>query len=228
MRFTWLGHNCWQIGLTNRTLLIDPFLDESPTSPVKAAEVACDEILISHGHFDHISDAAAIATRTGATVYANFEVGEWLKSQGVTESKIHPMNLGGGVDADWGRVTMTLAHHSSSLPDGSYGGNPGGFLLEVEGKRAYLACDTALFLDMKLLAMPKLDLAILPIGDRFTMGIAQSVEATLLLNPQHVLPCHYNTWPPIAQDAAKWASEMLQKTAAEPHVLTPGESFELQ
>src|SRR5690606_17120361 len=118
---------------------------ESPTSPVKAAEVACDEILISHGHFDHISDAAAIATRTGATVYANFEVGEWLKSQGVTESKIQPMNLGGGVDADWGRVTMTLAHHSSSLPDGSYGGNPGGFLLEVEGKRAYLACDTALF-----------------------------------------------------------------------------------
>lgn len=228
MRFTWLGHNCWQIGLSNRTLLVDPFLDDSPTAPVKAADVACDEILVSHGHFDHISDVAAIATRTGATVYANFEVGEWLKNQGVAESQVQPMNLGGGVDTDWGRVTMTLAYHSSSLPDGSYGGNPAGFLLEADGNRIYLACDTALFLDMKLLAMPKLDLAILPIGDRFTMGISQSVEATLLLNPQHVLPCHYNTWPPIAQDAAKWANEILQRTAAEPHVLTPGETFELQ
>lgn len=227
MRFTWLGHNCWQIGLADRKLLLDPFLNDSPTAPMKADAVDCDELLVSHGHFDHISDAAAIAKRTEARVFANFEVGEWLKGQGVAESRIEQMNLGGGVDLPWGRVTMTIAHHSSSLPDGSYGGNPAGFLIEAEEKRIYLACDTALFLEMKMLGLPRLDLAILPIGDRFTMGINQSVEATLLLNPQHVLPCHYNTWPPIAQDSQQWASAILQKTAAEPHILAPGETFEL-
>lgn len=227
MQVKWLGHNCWQIQLADQTLLVDPFLDPSPTAPHKAAEVSCDTMLVSHGHFDHISDAASIAQRTGAKVLANFEVGEWLKKQGVAEAQIEPMNLGGGVDLPWGRATMTLAHHSSSLPDGTYGGNPGGFLLETEGKRVYLACDTALFLEMKLLATPRLDLAILPIGDRFTMGIAQSIEAIQLLNPRHVLPCHYNTWPPIAQHAEKWAQQVRQQTAAEPHILAPGEMWEL-
>jgi L-ascorbate metabolism protein UlaG (beta-lactamase superfamily) len=227
MRFTWLGHNCWQIKLADQTLLVDPFLDDSPTAPIKATEVSCDVVLVSHGHFDHVSDAATIAQRTGAKVLANFEVGEWLKKQGVAEGQIEAMNLGGGIDLPGGRVTMTLAHHSSSLPDGTYGGNPGGFLLEADMKRVYLACDTALFLDMKLLAHPRLDLAVLPIGDRFTMGPEASIEAIQLLNPRHVLPCHYNTWPPIAQDAASWSERVRQQTAAEPHILTPGESFDL-
>jgi L-ascorbate metabolism protein UlaG (beta-lactamase superfamily) len=228
MQFKWLGHNCWQIRLANQTLLVDPFLDDSPTAPVKAAEISCDTILVSHGNYDHISDAASIAKRTEAKVLANFEVGEWLKRQGVAEGQIEPMNLGGGIDLPWGRVTMTLAHHSSSLPDGAYGGNPGGYLIDTEGQRVYLACDTALFIDMKLLATPRIDLAIVPIGDRFTMGPEASIEAIQLLNPRHVLPCHYNTWPPIAQDAGAWADRVRQQTAAEPHVLAPGESFELR
>lgn len=227
MDITWLGHNCWQIVAGETTLLLDPFLDDSPTAPVKAADVSPQFVLLSHGHFDHVSDAVSIASRTGATVLANFEITEWLKAQGIAEEKLVPMNLGGGVDLPFGRAQMTLAHHSSSLPDGSYGGNPAGFLLELEGKRIYFACDTALFLEMKLIGLGGLDLAVVPIGDQYTMGPSQSVEAINLLTPRRVLPCHYNTWPPIAQDAAAWAEEVRKQTGAEPCVLQPGGSLSI-
>ena len=138
------------------------------------------------------------------------------------------MNLGGGVDLPFGRVAMTLAHHSSGLPDGSYGGNPCGYRVHfAAGPRIYLAGDTALFLDMKLLAAGGLDLAVLPIGDLFTMGPEDSLEAIKLLSPKQVLPCHYNTWPPIEQDAEAWAARVRQHTAAEPVVLLPGQSHSL-
>lgn len=227
MDITWLGHNCWQIVAGETTLLLDPFLDDSPTAPVKAADVSPQFVLLSHGHFDHVSDAVSIASRTGATVLANFEITEWLKAHGIAEEKLVPMNLGGGVDLPFGRAQMTLAHHSSSLPDGSYGGNPAGFLLELEGKRIYFACDTALFLEMKLIGLGGLDLAVVPIGDQYTMGPSQSVEAINLLTPRRVLPCHYNTWPPIAQDAAAWAEEVRKQTGAEPCVLQPGGSLSI-
>jgi L-ascorbate metabolism protein UlaG (beta-lactamase superfamily) len=222
---TWLGHNCWSIAAGGRTILLDPFLDDSPTAPVKADDVAADCILISHGHLDHVSDAVKIATRTGATVLATFEIAEWLKKQGVAEEKVVPMNLGGGVDQPFGRVKMTLAHHSSVLPDGTYGGNPAGFLLELAGTRIYFACDTALFFDMKMIGSGGLDLAVVPIGDQFTMGPADAVEATKVLNPKRVAPCHYNTWPPIAQDAQAWAQQIRMYTAADPVVLEPGEKI---
>jgi L-ascorbate metabolism protein UlaG (beta-lactamase superfamily) len=135
------------------------------------------------------------------------------------------MNLGGGVDQPFGRVKMTLAHHSSVLPDGTYGGNPAGFLLELAGTRIYFACDTALFFDMKMIGSGGLDLAVVPIGDQFTMGPADAVEATKLLNPKRVAPCHYNTWPPIAQDAQAWAQQIRMYTAADPVVLEPGEKI---
>ncbi|MEM6799113.1 MAG: metal-dependent hydrolase, partial [Planctomycetota bacterium] len=167
MKITWLGHNCWSIETAQHKLLIDPFLDDSPVAPIKAADIEADFVIVSHGHFDHISDAAAIATRTGATVVANFEVGNWLKGQGVAEDKLEQGNPGGGIDLPFGRLTFTIAHHSSSLPDGSYGGVACGLLLAIEGKTLYFACDTALFLDMKLLgagaaATGGLDLAVLP------------------------------------------------------------------
>lgn len=221
----WLGHNTWSIDTGSQTILLDPFLNDSPTAPVKADAVEADFMLISHGHFDHIADAASIATRTGATVVGNFEICEWLGKKGVKSTQ--PMNLGGGIDLPFGRVTMTLAHHSSVMPDGVYGGNPGGFLLVLGDKKIYFACDTALFLDMKLIGAAGLDVAVVPIGDRFTMGPADAVEAIKLLAPKRVLPAHYNTWPPIEQDAKAWAARVKAETKAEPIVLEPGGSIEL-
>ncbi len=224
---TWLGHSCFSIRTGKYDLLVDPFLDDSPTAPVKAADVAADFILLTHAHFDHVADAVAIATRTGATVVANFEICEWLKGQGVAEEKVVAMNPGGGVDLAFGRAKMTSAQHSSSLPDGSYGGVAGGFLLELGKSRIYFAGDTALFLDMKLYGLGGLDLAVLPIGDVFTMGPDDSIEAVKMLNPRRVLPCHYGTWPPIEQDAATWADRVRTHTAAEPVVLQSGEMLAL-
>jgi len=213
--------------MAGKTILLDPFLDESPAAPVKAADVKADFMLVSHGHFDHIADAVAIAKRTGATVLTNFEVGQWLGKQGVAAEKIVGMNPGGGVEQPFGHVKFTIAHHSSSLPDGSYGGVPGGFVLTLAAARLYFACDTALFLDMKLIAGGGLDLAVLPIGDLFTMGPEDSLDAIKFLNPKRVAPCHYNTWPPIAQDAAAWAAQVRSHTGAEPIVLEPGGTISL-
>src|SRR5436305_11902572 len=219
---TWLGHASWQLKTGKHTLLIDPFLDDSPTAPIKAKDAAADFILVSHGHFDHIADAAKIANRTGAMVISNYEITTWLaKNHGV--KKTLGGNLGGGANLPFGRVKLTLAFHSSSLPDGSNGGNPCGFLLTLtSGEKIYFACDTALFLDMKLIGSGGLDLAVLPIGDLYTMGPDDSIDAIKLLNPKQVAPCHYSTWPPIAQDASAWGEQVRSHTAAEPIVLTPG------
>lgn len=227
LQITWYGHNAWAIETGGKQLLVDPFLDDSPTAPVKSDEVQADFILLSHGHYDHSADTVKIARRTGAVVLANFEVGEWLKAQGVAEGKVIGMNPGGGIEQPFGRAKFTIAHHSSSLPDGSYGGVPGGWLLNLEGKRVYFACDTALFLDMKLIGAVGLDLAVVPIGDLFTMGPDDSIDAVKLLNPKRVAPCHYNTWPPIEQDARAWAEQVRSHTAAEPIVLEPGEKIRL-
>ena len=221
----WLGHGTWSIETDGQTILLDPFLNDSPTSPIKADAVQADFVLVSHGHFDHVADAVAVANRTGATVVANFEICGWLTKQGVKSTQ--PMNLGGGIDLPFGRVTMTLAQHSSMMPDGTYGGNPGGFLLALKDKKIYFACDTALFLDMKLIGAAGLDVAVVPIGDRFTMGPADAVEAIKLLAPKRVLPAHYNTWPPIEQDAKAWAARVKAETQAEPIVLEPGGTIEL-
>lgn len=227
-QINWLGHNCWSIETAGATILIDPFLNDSPTAPTRADAVKATAILVSHGHADHVGDTVSIAKRTGATVLANFEVGQWLAKKGVAEEKIVGMNPGGGVKQPFGHVKFTIAHHSSSMPDGSYGGVPGGFLLTLDDTRLYFACDTALFLDMKLIGAGGLDLAVLPIGDLYTMGPDDAVDAVKLLNPKRVAPCHYNTWPPIAQDAVAWARRVRSHTAAEPIVLEPGGRLTLQ
>jgi L-ascorbate metabolism protein UlaG (beta-lactamase superfamily) len=230
IELTWLGHGTWSIVVESNstgkhTILLDPFLDDSPSAPVKAADVAADYILISHGHFDHVSDAAKIAKRTGALVISNFEICEWLAKQGV--QRTHPHNLGGGSSHDFGRVQLTLAHHSSMLPDGAYGGNPAGFLLSTAGRKVYFACDTALFYDMKLIGEQGIDVAVLPIGDQFTMGPVDSIRAIQLIQPKIVVPAHYDTWPPIHQNAAAWAQQVLAETTAEPRVISPGEKIVL-
>lgn len=220
---TWLGHSCFSVEIAGKSILVDPFITDSPTAPCAAESRKPNIILITHGHYDHIADAAAIAKRSHAVCVSNFEICEWLGKQGVKQTE--PMNLGGGISLDGGiTVKSTLAHHSSTLPDGTPGGNPGGFLLSAEGKQIYIAGDTALFSDLKLYA-GAIDLAIVPIGDRYTMGPADAVEAIKLLAPKQALPCHYDTWPPIAQDANAWAEQVRQQTQAKPHVLRPGSSI---
>ena len=219
---TWLGHSSFALRTSNHDVLVDPYLDDSPTAPIKADNVAADTILLTHGHFDHVSDAVAIAKRTGAVVVANFEIGEWLKTQGVAEDKIVAMNTGGSALLPFGKVKMTWAQHSSSLPDGTYGGVAGGFVLHLPEGRVYFAGDTAVHLDMKLIGVGGLALAVLPIGDLFTMGPNDTMEAIAFLSPKRVIPCHYNTWPPIQQDAEAWAERVRLHTTAEPIVLQPG------
>lgn len=230
VEITWLGHNCWQIKTAGAMLLVDPFLDDSPTAPIRAGKVEADYLLVSHGHFDHIADAAPIALRTGATVIAAFEVCQWLREKHGVKNCCE-MNIGGACSLPFGKVKMTPAWHSSQLPDGSYGGNPGGFLLSLgDGaarKTIYFAGDTALFSDMKIISSARIDLAVLPIGDKFTMGPDDSIEAIKLLAPKKAAPSHYNTWPPIAQDGDGWAKRVAAETQAEPIVLEPGQSFVL-
>ena len=223
---TWLGHGSWALQIAGHNVLLDPFLNDSPTAPVSADDVEADHILVSHGHFDHVADVASIANRTGATVVAIFEIAEWFSKNHGVQNTIG-MNLGGGVDLPFGRVKMTLAHHSSQLPDGSYGGNPAGFLVSTADGTIYFACDTALFYDMKLIGEAGIDLAVLPIGDLFTMDPADAVEAVKLVNPKRVAPAHYNTWPPIEQDAAAWAEQVRKHTSAEPIVIEPGGKISL-
>lgn len=225
IQLTWLGHNCWRIDTGRHILLVDPFLTDNPAAPCKAADVTANYILLSHGHADHVGDCVEIATRCGATVIANYEICEWLAARGVQKTAAH--NLGGGSRQDFGRVKLTLAHHSSVLPDGAYGGNPCGLLLWLDGATLYFACDTALFADMQLIGTAGLDVAVLPIGDVYTMGPDDSLEAIKLLAPKRVVPCHYNTWPPIAQDTSEWARRVRAETSAEAVVLEPGGTFSL-
>jgi L-ascorbate metabolism protein UlaG (beta-lactamase superfamily) len=222
---TWLGHGSWSITTGGHRILLDPFLDESPTAPVKANQVEADFILVSHGHFDHVADAEKIAKRTGALVIANFEICQWLAGKGV--GKTHAMNIGGGVDQPFGRVKMTIAHHTSMLPDGSNGGEPAGFVVSFPEGNVYFACDTGLFYDMKLIGTVGLRLAALPIGDNFTMGPDDALEAVKLLAPRQVVPVHTNTWPLIAQDPHQWAQRVRAETTAEPIVLEPGGKISL-
>ena len=224
-KLTWLGHGCWQINAGDDVILLDPFLDDSPTAPVKSADIECQFILVSHGHFDHISDVPQIAQRTGAQVIAVVEVAEWLKSHRQVENTVG-MNIGGLIDLAWGSLKLTPAWHSSSMPDGSYGGQPVGFLLNIGGVKIYFACDTALFRDMELIGEAELDVAVLPIGDHYTMGPEDSFKAIKYLKPRHVIPTHYNTWPPISQDVEMWAEEVKTHTSAWPVVLEPGDHFE--
>jgi L-ascorbate metabolism protein UlaG (beta-lactamase superfamily) len=227
MQLTWFGHSAFLIDTGEHQLLIDPYLSGNAAAPVTPDKLDPQFILLTHAHFDHLGDAVPIAKRAGSTVVCNYELGEWFQKQGVAEDKVVAMNPGGAAKLAFGRVKMTIAHHSSSLPDGSYGGVPAGYLLDIADKRIYISGDTALFLDMKLIGLAGIDLAILPIGDLYTMGPEDSIEAVKLLKCRRVVPCHYNTWPPIIQDPQEWAAEIKRQTAAEPLVLELGESAEV-
>ena len=225
VNLTFHGHACFEVSVGDTVLLIDPFLTGNALADVRADEVRADYILVSHGHGDHVGDTVAIAKRTGAMVIANFEITSWLQGQGV--EKVHPLHIGGGFNFPFGRVQLTIAQHGSALPDGSYGGNPAGFLLTLAGKRIYHACDTGLFYDMKLIGEGGLAVAILPIGDNFTMGPEDALRAVKLLEPQVVIPIHYNTFDVIQQDPQAFAARVEAETPARCVVLQPGQTYRL-
>ena len=222
---TFLGHGTFLVETNGTNVLIDPFLTGNPAASTTAKDVPADVIILSHGHGDHVGDAIEVANRTGALVIANHEIVEWLTGQGLTHT--HAQHIGGQHAFEWGTLKLTIAHHGSMLPDGANGGNPCGLLLKLADGNIYHAADTGLFLDMKLIGEEGIDLAILPIGDNFTMGPDDALKAVKLIEPKRVIPDHYNTWPLIAQDAEAWAERVRDKTSAEALVLQSGESCEL-
>ncbi len=222
---TFYGHAALGLETGGKKILVDPYFSGNPAAAVTADQVGTDYILVTHGHGDHLGDTVAIAKRTGATVIANAEISSWLGKQ---ELITHAQHLGGGHQYPFGYLKLTLALHGSSLPDGSNGGNPAGFLLTtIDGKKLYIAGDTGLFGDMRLIGEEGIDLAVLPIGDNYTMGPEDALRAVKLLTPRHVIPYHYNTWDLITQDADTWAARVATETKAQVHVLKPGESFSL-
>src|SRR5436190_9176335 len=201
MKFTYYGHACFAVQASGKTLLFDPFISPNPlASKIDMKTVAADFILVSHGHGVHVADVIDIASRTGATVITSYEVGTWFEGKGV--KNVQAMNHGGAAKMDFGRVKLTSAIHSSSMPDGSYGGNPCGFVVESSDGNFYYSGDTALTMDMKLVALTKLRFAVFPIGDFFTMGIDDALRAADFVGVTKFVGVHYDTFPPIKLDHA--------------------------
>jgi len=198
MKFTYYGQSAFELETGGKKLLFDPFITHNPlASHIDVSGLMPDYILLSHGHGDHVADLIPIQKQSGAKVICMAEIAGWLGKQGI---EAHGMNIGGGFNFDFGRVKMVNAIHSSTMPDGAPGGNPAGFVIYGEGKKIYFAGDTALTYDMKLLADEKLDWAILPIGDNYTMGIDDAIKSTDFFECKNVIGVHYDTFPAIKID----------------------------
>lgn len=222
MKLTFLGHAAVRIEAGEHEILIDPFLKENPRAALGPDDVSPDYIVLTHGHGDHVGDTVELAERTGATVVSCPEICGWLGERGVES---HAMNIGGPYQFPFGSVRFTPAWHSSSLPDGTYGGMPMGVVLEVGARRVYHAGDTALFSDMALIGELGLDVALLPIGGNFTMGPECAVRAAKLLRARRVVPIHYDTFPVIRQDAHAFKRKVEEETDSECVVLEPGQAL---
>lgn len=223
-KFTWYGHATLGLESDGHKLVIDPFFNGNPAASISPEAVEADFILVSHGHGDHVGDAVDIAKRTGALVISNAEISGWFGKQDIDAYAQH---IGGGFKHPFGYLKLTLALHGSALPDGSNGGNPCGFLLTTnDGKKIYMAQDTGLFGDMKLIGEEGIDLAILPIGDNYTMGPYDALRAVQMLQPKTVVPIHYNTFDVIKQDPQAWADHVEKETDTKVVVLKPGKSLE--
>lgn len=223
--FTWLGHSAFLMDVDGHPVLFDPFLSGNPLAAVEADQLDAELILLSHAHGDHLGDTVDIAQRTGAPVVANFEIGNWMLANGV--ENVAQVNPGGTYRGDFLDAKWTIAHHSSSFPDGTYGGQPNGIIVSGGGKKIYYAGDTCVFMEMQLIGDIGIDVALLPIGDVYTMGPEESIQAINMIRPKLVIPMHYNTFPPITQDASAWAREVNAKTNSTPIVLDPGGTYTL-
>lgn len=225
MKYTYFGQSCFLLETASVKLLFDPFIKGNPLAKdVDVEKIEADYILVSHGHGDHVADLVDVAKRTGAKVICMPEIAAWLRNQGV--SNIHEMNIG-KFKFDFGAVRMVTATHSSSLPDGSYGGNPAGFVLDIDGRQIYFAGDTGLTLDMKLLAeLYQLEYAIMPIGGNYTMDAEDATIAADFVNCHKVIGVHYDSFPVIAIDKYT-ATEIFKR--AQKQLLLPeiGETIEL-
>jgi L-ascorbate metabolism protein UlaG (beta-lactamase superfamily) len=221
MKITYYGHACFSAAIGGRNLLFDPFISGNPLAKhIDVKSVPADFILVSHGHSDHVGDVVEIAKRTNALVIANFEVATWLNKQGAP--RVHPLNHGGGHQFDFGRAKFVNAIHSSAMPDGTFGGNPGGFVVESADGNFYFSGDTALTLDMKLIAESTLlKFAVLCVGDNFTMGPDDAVKAAEFVRCNEILGVHYDTFPPIKIDHAM-AVEKFRAANKTLYLLPPG------
>lgn len=228
MNFTYYGHSCFSVEFKGTKLLFDPFItpNELANKVIDVDSIAADYILVSHGHADHIADCVRIAGRTGAKVICSWEIYEWLGKQGI--SNVHPMNTGGKWNFGDFTVKVVVAQHSSGLPDGSYGGNPFGFIVYTEEGNFYYSGDTALTLDMQLIpGWAELSFAVLPIGDNFTMDVADAVQCARMVNVHQVIGVHYDTFGfiKIDHDAAKKAFADHSRTL---HLLEIGETVQYE
>jgi L-ascorbate metabolism protein UlaG (beta-lactamase superfamily) len=222
MKVTFLGHACFQIEHDGVTILTDPYLTGNPQAAVKPEDVSPHYILVSHAHGDHIGDAVEIAKTAGATIITTAEVARLCDKQG---AKVHGMHIGGKHAFDFGYVRITPAFHGAGVE----GGHACGFIVDLGGKKVYFAGDTSLFGDMELLGrLEKLSLALLPIGDNYTMGPDDAVLAVEMLKPAVVVPMHYSTWPLIKADPVAWQQAVTSRVrGTEVRVVAPGESIEL-
>jgi L-ascorbate metabolism protein UlaG (beta-lactamase superfamily) len=215
------GHACFQLENDRHSLLFDPFLKENPFQVQQPEAINCNYILVSHAHYDHLGDTVAIAKRTGATVISTAEIANFCSEQGCSS---HAMHIGGKHAFDFGYVRVALAFHGSGIA----GGHACGFVINIGGKTVYFAGDTGLFGDMALLGqLEKIDYALLPIGDNFTMGPDDAVEAVAMLKPRFVIPMHYDTWPLIAQSADKFKENVEKRLNIPVVILKPGENLDL-
>lgn len=236
LSFTWLGHSTFVLESNGSKLIIDPFITNNPLCALSPDDIDVQYILLSHAHGDHLGftndspagDTLAIAKKNGAKIVANFEIGNWFLANGIPAEQVWQGNPGGTMRGDWLDVKLTHAFHSSSFGDGTYGGQPNGMIIRAGGVTIYNAGDTSLFKDMELFGDEGLDVAMLPIGDTFTMGVDDSIKAVKMLRPKHVIPMHYNTFDPIVQDVSAWGDRINRETSAQPIVIDPGQSYSLE